>query len=345
MEKILLIRRDNIGDLICTTPAIRAVRLAHPGAKIGLFVNSYNAEIAASIPGVDEVYVYKKEKHYPGRSRLSVWAENLRVIRRVRAERYNVSVSGGLYSRTTARYSFYLGAERRIGYVRPGAGRSWAYTEPMPHGRPDVHEVLRTFELVQPLGAASEPGPMVLGFSELEAARCRDAMLAQFGPGRPPVLAVALSARIPRNRWGADRFGDLIERAMAELGQRVMILWAPGAADDPVFPGDDALAGQLTDRFGDGILAYRTRSLTELIAALAASDAVVTLDTGSLHMAAALQKPTLALMTEVKQPTWYPWMTRSRVVTHPEDVRLLTVEPVFHALRDLLAAQARAPRP
>lgn len=55
-SKILFIRRDNIGDLICTTPAIHTVRKEYPDAKIGILVNSYNADAIINNPDIDEIY-------------------------------------------------------------------------------------------------------------------------------------------------------------------------------------------------------------------------------------------------------------------------------------------------
>ena len=56
--KILFIRRDNIGDLICTTPALRAVRGAFPHARIGVLANTYNTDALLGNPDVDDVFVY-----------------------------------------------------------------------------------------------------------------------------------------------------------------------------------------------------------------------------------------------------------------------------------------------
>src|SRR3989304_5858745 len=78
MNKVLFIRRDNIGDLICTTPAIHALREKFPAAKIGVLVNSYNADAVAGNPDVDEVYVYEKAKHAEGKNRFLVWLGNLK---------------------------------------------------------------------------------------------------------------------------------------------------------------------------------------------------------------------------------------------------------------------------
>ena len=83
------------------------------------------------------------------------------------------------------------------------------------------------------------------------------------------------------------------------------------------------------------LLAYPTPSLKALIAAVALSDIVVTLDTGSLHISAALKKPTIALMTKAKEVSWYPWKTKS-VVLSAENVKEIPVESVSNAIKGFL---------
>ena len=65
-SRILLIRRDNIGDLVCTTPVFRALRERWPRAHIGVLVNSYNAPVLENNPDVDAVYAYTKAKQLAG---------------------------------------------------------------------------------------------------------------------------------------------------------------------------------------------------------------------------------------------------------------------------------------
>jgi heptosyltransferase-3 len=70
--KILVIRRDNIGDLVCTTPLISALRRRHPRAHIAALVNTYNRQVLEGHPDLDAVYAYAKAKHrLPGQSRAS----------------------------------------------------------------------------------------------------------------------------------------------------------------------------------------------------------------------------------------------------------------------------------
>ena len=64
--RILIIRRDNIGDLACTTPLLEGLRAQLPGAWLGALVTTYNAEVLAGNRALDEVFVYEKLKHRTG---------------------------------------------------------------------------------------------------------------------------------------------------------------------------------------------------------------------------------------------------------------------------------------
>src|SRR5574343_655369 len=93
MQKILLIRRDNIGDLVCTTPAFSALRKRYPDAKIGALVNSYNAEVLRGNFNVDHVFVYQKLKHASGLvNRVKALVRRLQLIIKLRSWRPDVTI-------------------------------------------------------------------------------------------------------------------------------------------------------------------------------------------------------------------------------------------------------------
>ncbi|HHL39520.1 MAG TPA: lipopolysaccharide heptosyltransferase family protein [Deltaproteobacteria bacterium] len=333
LNKILLVRKDNIGDLVCTTPALRALRRRYPRARIGLLTNSYAAPVVEGNPDVDDLYVYTKEKH-SGRGRLAALTANAAVMMRIRRARYDVALGCGSWSPSLARYVLLTGAPVRIGYRRGGGGRL-CYTTRLAEPQEPLHEVEKTFRLLAPLGIEGEPGPMVLAADEEERRRCASFLTARGRRGSRPLFAVSISARIDRNRWPIEKFATLIEE-IAEKGLAdVMVLWAPGRSDDPRFPGDDEKAQRLVALCGPPVFALPTPTLKSLAAALSLSDLVVTLDTGSLHMAAALGKPVAALMTRAKSLAWRPWKTRAAVVAAPESVETITVEEVMEAVTGL----------
>ena len=165
IKKVLFVRRDNIGDLVCTTPAIRAVRVRFPGAVIGVLVNTYNAEMLKGNPDVDEVFIYEKAKHAEGRGRLGVWLSNSKLMRRIRALKFDVAIGCGSYSVRLARHTYLTGARERIGYTPTGANNRY-YNRAVAEPTERIHEVQRTFALLNGLGieagAETGPGPMVL---------------------------------------------------------------------------------------------------------------------------------------------------------------------------------------
>jgi len=84
--KILIIRRDNIGDLVCTTPLIAALRQRFPEGWLGALVNSYNAPVLDGNPDLDEVFAYTKVKHRAGgQSVPGILWKRLAMMRRLRA--------------------------------------------------------------------------------------------------------------------------------------------------------------------------------------------------------------------------------------------------------------------
>jgi ADP-heptose:LPS heptosyltransferase len=336
-QKIIFIRRDNIGDLVCTTPAIRAARQAFPQARLSVLVNTYNAEIILKHPDIDQVYVFQKPKHARERNKLAVLWENFGLFRQIRRERYDVAIGCGTYNRTLSHYTFYTGAKRRIGYSREGRGRFF-YNVLIPESRQPEHEVVTVFKLLKPLGISGEPGDLFLVPEAAEVEKFSAFKgLHRKSPGKP-LLALAISARILHNRWPVAKFIALIERILAQERAEVLILWAPGSQKSPTYPGDDEAAAEIITRFPDAMLAYPTPTLSSLVAALYGIDLALTLDTGSLHIAAAAQKPMVALMNPGKVHAWYPWHTPAHVLTSPGKVEDIPVEDVLAAVNRLLTA-------
>ncbi|MBP2683297.1 MAG: glycosyl transferase [Deltaproteobacteria bacterium] len=324
--KILFIRRDNIGDLICTTPAIRAVRGAFPRARIHVLVNTYNADALLGNPDVDNVFVYEKGKHAGGRSVVSIWARNASLIGRIRAVRYDWAIGCGSASPRLARYVLMTGAVRKVGFV-PGSKKGWfrTYTDSLPEPDGGLHEVERTFRLLAPLGIAGDPPPMRL----VPDAACVDAMREALGKapghGTGPLVAFHISSRRPENRWPVDRFVAL-GRVLLAHGARILLLWSPGSEANVFHPGDDGQAEAIRRILGEGVLPFPTVRLRELVAALSEADFVVCGDGGAMHAAAALGKPMVVIWGKTDPARWRPWGT-PHVLLRAESRRAADVAP------------------
>ena len=310
--RILVLRRDNIGDLVCTTPLLAALRAHLPGAWLGALVTTYNAEVLAGNPALDEVFVYEKLKH---RSGGLIAHFRTRIGQMARLRRQNLDcVLVPVPSPQSLKIARGLKAGQILAAPSTVADKQ--------------HEVERCFALGKALGVEGGPGALLVKPDPEKRAALRRAI------GDGPFAAVHISARRPKQRWPLERYAGLI----AHLSKRtkVMLLWAPGATDNPRHPGDDAIAADLLRAGNDALVPVPTTDLATLIAALSLADRVVCPDGGAMHLAAALGKPVVALFGDSPVSRWRPWGVAHRVV-QPEsrDLADLALEPVLEAFEAL----------
>jgi len=338
IKKILFIRRDNIGDLICTTPAIHAVRERFPDARIGVLVSTYNADVIINNPDIDEVYIYEKAKHAQDKNRLSVWWNNLKVFRKIRREQYDIAVGcGTYYSPRLARYTALTGAKRRVGYVPRGVRKSLWYNAPVLEPEQPAHEVETVFHLLSVLGIHGPIPPMRVFPVEAEVRKTRDFLTAVGIRRDKPLIAFHISSRRQQNRWPIEKFVELARGILSRKEAEIMLLWSPGSEKNVLYPGDDEKAELFMRSVQPGAAAYRTSTVRGLIAAISLSDLVVCGDGGAMHIAAALEKRIVTIWGTSGPIRWRPWgVTHLILQDKSRRAENISVESAFEAVQRLL---------
>lgn len=308
----LIIRRDNIGDLICTTPLIHALRQHYPKASICALVNSYNAPVLTNNPDVDAVFAYTKAKHRPpGTSAARVYWERLRLFARLRKMRFDYAIlAAPRFQPRLLRLARLAGARRIVGFTEPDAHGSAHIDTSVPYGPlpSPLHEVEDVFRLLQPLGIGGSPPSARIYPDPCEVAHARDT-LQQAMPLTPTlIVGVHISARKPSQRWPAQYFAALMKQLHEKNGVAFMLFWSPGDTSNPLHPGDDAKAREIiAATSGLPVLPYPTHSLGQLIAGLSLCDKVICSDGGAMHIAAGLNKPILCFFGKSDSARWHPW--------------------------------------
>ncbi len=341
--RILIIRRDNIGDLACTTPAIAALRRRYPNAEIAALVNSYNAEVLQGNPNLDHVFVYQKLKHAGGiASRFKAVNQRLKLIAKLRRWKPDVTILAKAgYERHGLSFARQIGAKNIIGYLPDNPAQT--------KGLPDVrlpapvfntlHEVEAVNGLLKPLNIAIAPGPLQV---------FPDALVVEALKSRLSVankrIALHISAREAERRWGNDNFIALTQQILhTQPDTQILLFWSPGKANDPHHPGDDEAASALIKAVcSERLIPMPTQDLTELIAALSLCDVFIGTDGGAMHLAVALRKKVLALFENKpdKLNHWYPWQVSHELIHSLDkakpDIDQITLPQVEAALDRLL---------
>ncbi len=288
---ILLVRLRLIGDVVFTTPAIRAIRRHYPDARITYIVEEEAAAVVRHNPHLDAVIV-ARSPHAPGRLRADI-----ALIRRLRRERYDLAIDfhGGPRS---SMLTWLSGAPRRIGYEV--VGRSWMYTTrvPRPRALRPRHSVISQWDLLLPLGIAP-PDP------EMDAPEMPDDPTASSAVARRlaaagvaeanPVIVVHVSAGNPFRRWPPASFVDLVCRlASTDPKRRIILTSGPSDAAAAAAIARDARA-RLAAHERPAILECGEFDLAELRALIARAALYIGGDSGPLHIAGTTDVPVLGL--------------------------------------------------
>jgi ADP-heptose:LPS heptosyltransferase len=334
IERILLIRRDNIGDLVLTTPLIAALRKARPDAWIGFLANSYNAPVLSGNPHLDAIYAYDKAKHRPDEGRWRVYAGTARTLLTLRRLKIDsVILAGPAPQRQALALARWIAPRKMIGFVTAEfAPRS--ITLPVAYAQGSVlHETQDVFRLLAPLGVGGHIPPCAVYADRQHAGALRTAVDLKLGAaGR--LIGVQISARRARQRWPVERFAQLMTQLHASNGARFMLFWAPGSEADARHPGDDGRARQLLDLLPSGfpVFAHSTAELPGLISGLSLVEALITPDGGAMHLAAGLGKPVIALFGDSPAARWHPWRVPHEIVQGKEgEVGTIAVAEVLSA--------------
>jgi ADP-heptose:LPS heptosyltransferase len=331
--KILLVRRDNIGDLVCTTPLIAALRERHPTARIDLLGNTYNIDVVRQDPRLNNVYAYTKTKHRPDQSAIRTYWLRLRLILELRAVKYDwiILCQTGSNKRLT-KWASWLKGKRVVGLV----GKNeivGCLTDPQQAQEGVQHEVERLLPLLTPLGAKAEP-PVQRLFVDPE--RQADARL-RLHDGRL-LVALHISARRPLQRWPTERFRELIDLINTRLEARVALFWSPGDLSNPTHIGDDQKAAEVLSGLSpNDVIACPSSTVAGLMVDLSAIDLFIGADGGAMHLAAGLGKPVVCLFGDSDPANWHPWGVPSRVLQAGDhDVRSISVATVYDATAALV---------
>jgi ADP-heptose:LPS heptosyltransferase len=338
-RRIAIVKPSRIGDFLCATPALRALRHALPEARITLITLPILRDLALRCPHVDHFAPFPG---FPGLAEQLFEPERaVTFLRRIQAEQFDLSIQlqgSGVFANP---FTLLLGAKYTAGFVRPGdpAGML-AAALPLPE---EGHEIDRMLALPAFLGAAPEGTTVDFPFWPEDHAGAQ----ALLGEAEAPLIGLHPAARDRTRRWPFERFIQAAEALQKQHGGTVVYL-GEASENEAAERVARSLSGPCLN------LAGRT-PLGVLGAVIARLDILLTNDTGPAHIAYALKTPVVTIFG-AGDPARYgpPSGIPARALVHPVDCRPcgfaecpigypclehITVEQVTAAAGELLAAE------
>ena len=300
--KILLVRLRLIGDVVFTTPIIRALRRHYPDARLTYVVEPSAAPILHGNPHLTDIIVV------PRRRGLGRIADDIAIARNLRRRRFDLAID--LHGGPRAAWlTWASGAPRRVGYVT--AGRSWMYTDRVERA-PDLgprHAVANQWDLLTPLGiAAPDPARDAVAMApDAAAERQVDERLRTAGvTSDHPLVIIHVSAGNPFRRWPEAHFVDLIAALIRrDPGRRIVI--TSGPSDRTAAARVVTEARRAAGPFASALPETGEFDLAQLRALICRAAVYIGGDSGPAHIAATTGTPIVELLGPTLAERSRPW--------------------------------------
>ncbi len=310
LTRILVVRPDNIGDVIMLSPALRALRRTYPRARITLMASRAGAAAAGLLAEVDEVFVHRALWQDARQEMPLNPAREQEFIDELRRRDFDAAFLFTSFSQSPfpPAYVCYLaGIPLRIAQSREfGGGLLTHWVRPLPDS---THQVDRNLHLLKevgiPVGGSGAAALRVLVSQDVQAGV--DNLLRERGV-RGGFVAIAPGATCSARRYPLARYIDVAAR-LQETGHRVVVVGGSGdqAAGDALVaavPGVVSLCGRTT--------------LADLAALLRRARLLIANDSGPMHIGDAVACPMVILYsgTELEEQ-WRPRGAPARLLRRP----------------------------
>ncbi len=347
-RNILCIRLDALGDVLMTSPAIRALKEARPRRRLTLLTSQAGAGASPLLDDIDETIIYDPPWMKASTPATSA-GNDISMIERLNELNFDGAVIFTAFSQSplpAALMTFLAEIPLRLAYCRENPYQlltHWLPETDQGSGFDMRHEVRRQLDLVAAIGCATESERILLTIPPRAAARARERLESVgLDLARPWIIVH------PGGSASSRRYPEESYAAAAQLlagRHHLQVLFTGSTAEAALIErvrhgmreASFSLAGQL--------------SLEEFAAAISFAPLLVSNNSGPVHIAAGVQTPVVDLYA-LTNPQHTPWMLANRVLYHDVPckfcyksvcpmghhncLRLVTPQAVVAATLDLL---------
>lgn len=333
-QAILVIRQHNqLGDMLCVVPLLRALRGRFANATISLLTSPVNHDVMLYNRYINEVINYDKS-HFKGLFGYSP-TRIVSFMKSLRRKHFDLVLvpSTVSISFTSNLLAFFSGAPVRIGAESiDGVSNpsSFFFTHPVEldwRSTTNRHQTLRNLDIAQPLGISSTELGIEMTLTEAERKEVNLLLFNEKGPDRS-IISFHPGAGKAANRWPAPRFAAVANALSREYSATILITSGPmdgGAVSDMI--------AHMNSRFE----ILQDKPIRTIALMLSRASLVISNDTGIMHVAAAAGTPVLSLFGPTDPHQWAPIGDMHRFIRGNDGtMESITVEQVLTTARVML---------
>jgi len=297
VKKILVLRTDGIGDLLNSTPAISVLRQSYPESHVTVLASPRNAEMLVGNPDVDEILTYDKHKRF---------RERLNFLLSLRRKSFDLAIA--MYTSSWCNFAaWFSGAKYRVGRYQKRFKNTLTHSHKRTYSKGTVHETVRNLELVKPICDGKNgtlfDGRLVLNLSPSEKGWARS-WLKQVEISEDDFLAIVHPGASSFDKmWTEPSYAQISDMLINQYGAKVLILCSDSETE---------LASNIRQNMmiNEAII-HTPESLRLLAALINEARLFICNDSGPMHIAAALEVPTVAIFGTTDHIRWAPLSERA----------------------------------
>jgi ADP-heptose:LPS heptosyltransferase len=329
-RNILVIDFGQLGDVVMSLPALRAIREKFPGARV-------TVAVGASCATVVDLSGYANETLLVDRVALrdgpKPWAlfKIANIIKDVRRKNFDFVIDLHSLSETNL-LGFLSGAPKRLYSRRPGRSldflANFTPRPPIEEDHKKRHLVDRYLDVLVPLGIKNVARVPRLKTRAQDDAFIEQALRKAKAETGAPLVGLFPGAGHPSRRWPLERFAQLAEKLERDDDARIIVFAGPE---------ERAMIKELRGSFSRSALIFDRLSLPQVAAAQARLAVFVSNDTGPMHIAASVGTAVVLLLDRRAPSSYLPLSERLETISH-KTIDEITMEEVYAATRTLLAS-------
>ena len=340
--KIIILKRDKLGDLLLTTPMLQLLKQYFPSSTLSVIAPQSSAWILKDATFIDKLYSYPQPKSFNITGILS-FVNQFYIFLKIRSEHYDIAIAaGGEYSHRAVKRMLWMKAKKTISYV-PKNKIVKGVSDPifeLNHKENIIHESLRIAELLKPIIPLKKklklPQPY---FQPREDwLKKAESFLTQHQLQKKKFVIFGLGARREKKQASKDQIIATANYLYKKYQIKTILVWTPGSKKNKEYPGDDEVAAEILNGAPKEIIPLRAPlDLTIGIIWLARKS--IFPDSGLMHFAAASPGGVIGLFAETNispHPSqWGPIGHNSTYIEAKKNIKDLGIKFLYKVLSKL----------
>jgi ADP-heptose:LPS heptosyltransferase len=340
--KIIILKRDKLGDLLLTTPMLQLLKYFFPEAKLAVIAPESSAWILKDAPFIDKLYSYPKPKSFNFKGIIAL-IKQVNIFLKIRSEKYDVAIAaGGDYSHRAVKRLLWMKARRTISYV-PKNIMVRGITDPiieLNSLKKRLHESLRMIELIKPIIYSKKPLKHFNVYYNppqdwLEKAQF---FLSKHQLENKQYIVFGLGARRAKKQASEEQIIKIAKFVYRKYKLKTILVWTPGSKNNKDYPGDDEIAYKILEKASKEIIPLRA-PLDLTIGVIWLSRKSIFPDSGLMHFAAASPGGVIGLFAETNvsphPKQWGPLGINSTYIEAKKTIKELSINFLQQQLNNL----------